>query len=149
MSKRNVAYVPLFKTKRTPSVYQVTVLIATEGFLKTLGTIDMIERIAPIRQLYEAEDIPESTAFFCPHCGKIWGRLIIHHPNVSAPLWTTLERACRSCGDGSIEPYLGGRHDEIMELFNTDLWIREFEIELEYPENKEFLEKHGIIEHNV
>lgn len=147
MSKRNTSYIPKFRVERTPDVYTVSISIPGESIAKLLGRLDQIHRISPRGTSYD--ELPESTAYFCPSCGDIWARLRIKKPEKCAPLWISLDRLCRQCGDGSVEPFLGGRHDELVALFNTSLWMREFMIECEGLETQAFLKKHGIIEHIV
>lgn len=55
-----------------------------------------------------------NTAYFCPHCGEIWGRAVYdfsfsYSPVVSAP-WTIESRRCPSHGDGYFLSGLGEDH---------------------------------------
>jgi len=66
------------------------------------------------------------TAYFCPHCGEIWGREVLSHQFNYAPIpntpWVLETRRCRKHGDGM---FLTGK---LLEDCSTELLQREFSI---------------------
>lgn len=66
------------------------------------------------------------TAYFCPHCGEIWGRAVYDFSFTYSPipsaLWVTETRRCPSHGDGT---FLSGYAGDHLSQCSTELLHRE------------------------
>jgi hypothetical protein len=71
------------------------------------------------------------TAYFCPVCGEIWGRLIMNYqfqyspsPNLAGTSWAVESRRCAAHGDGQF--LTGFREARDLQHCSTDLLRREY-----------------------
>jgi hypothetical protein len=63
--------------------------------------------------------IPKSTAYFCPRCGELWGRV---HLEGIIPSWEVLERACIRHGSGFL---YHPTYEELWPMAPADVMMRE------------------------
>lgn len=67
-----------------------------------------------------------NTAYFCPHCGEIWGRAVydfqFQYSPIPTAFWVTESRRCPAHGDGYL---LVGLTDAELLLCSTPLLARE------------------------
>jgi len=68
--------------------------------------------------------MPRSTAYFCPRCGEVWGRIMLQHSH-AIDSWKVVTRRCEKHGSGFFAPLhkLGDKNPNERDAVNTCIFL--------------------------